>query len=80
MLKIQLLRMWWRFTWYGPMGYTSLSGRRCDGYKPIGGHMAQYCLRWRGHQGQCLAGIRPTGQEDVFRSCPTYFTSDHRRW
>jgi len=80
MLKIQLLRMWWRSTWFGPMARTGLSGLRCDGYNPIGGHMAQYCLRWRGHAGRCLAGIRPTSDEDVFKLGPVYFSPDREEW
>lgn len=76
MMKIQLLRCWWRFAWFGWMRFTKLSDHRCDGYRPIGGHLAQYCLRCRGHRGLCLAYIRPTNHEDVFEFGSFEFTPE----
>jgi hypothetical protein len=58
----------------------------CTGFEPAlcwipaephgyyrGGIKAQYCLRFRGHGGQCLASINHVGTQ-----LPTYFTPSPR--
>lgn len=76
-IKLWLLRAMWRATWWprwNPLLFLDMTRLRCDGYRPIGGHMAQYCYRMRGHRGLCLARIRRTGPgEDDFACVPTQF-------
>jgi hypothetical protein len=49
-------------------GYRAGTMLRCDGYRPVGPvdgrrtHMAQYCLRWRLHDGMCLAKVTSRGE------------------
>ena len=37
-------------------------GITCDGYRPVGGGMAQYCLRLRKHGGLCWSRIDAYGE------------------
>ncbi len=58
--EVRLMLAFWK-GWNAATGYRLIF--RCNGYRQIGSvdgyrtHMAQYCVRVRGHKGRCLAVV-----------------------
>jgi hypothetical protein len=86
-LKVWLLHKVWYLTVRAPWPLSLLWLQHCHGRKPAlcwipaqpvgyyrGGILAQYCVRLRGHRGQCLARINRTGTRT-----PTYFTPEQEQ-
>jgi hypothetical protein len=72
MLKLQLLalRAFWRATLPLRLRFEWGWTWQCDGYAPIGDHLAQYCLRFSGHRGPCLAQIDANRAEGAAEFMP----------
>lgn len=56
-LQLFALRTLWRATREVRVRFGWTQTWQCDGYAPIGADLAQYCFRFSGHRGPCLAQI-----------------------